>query len=147
MYIPSSFCNFTAPVLVMCMIKYGPSQCVFNFSGCLKNLLSYRKTSPSTLNGLILIWWSCHAFCLYFSMFWWNPTTKRSSSIWTSYDSIFSTASASVISVSTAILKLGIIYSISTTTSCPYTNLNGVCPVSRLQVVQYAHSTSETFWS
>jgi hypothetical protein len=34
-----------------------------------------------------------------------------------------------------------------TTASCPYTNMNGVCPVNFLHVVLYAHSTTGIFKS
>ena len=146
-HIPSSLYSFTVPTSVMCTILYGPSQCVFSFPGCLKNLLSDNNTSPLNLNGLTRIWRSCHAFCLWFSIVWWNPTTKCSSSIWRSCNNLCSTTSPLVIFVSTSILRLDTMYSIGTIASCPYTSLNGVCPVSRLQIVQYAHITTDTFWS
>ena len=121
-------------------------QCTFNFSRCFKNLMFYNKTSPPTLKCLVLRWWSCHVFCLWFSVLWWNPATKHSS-IWMSYNNICSKASTLFISVSTTILMIGTIYSIGTTNSFPYTSLNGVCHVNHLHVVQYAHSTAETLWS
>jgi hypothetical protein len=41
--------------------------------------------------------------------------------------------------------RLGTRNSNGTTASCPYTNLNGVCPVNFLHVVLYAHSTAGIF--
>jgi hypothetical protein len=71
--------------------------------------------------------------------------TKQSSSNSTRYDSLFSTTSESVSSVIATIHRLGTMNSISITTSFPYVNLNGVCPVNFLLVVLYAHNTAGIF--
>jgi hypothetical protein len=46
-----------------------------------------------------------------------------------------------------AMSRLGTINSDGTIASCPYTNVNGVCPVKFLQLVLYAHSTTRFFKS
>jgi hypothetical protein len=46
-----------------------------------------------------------------------------------------------------AMRKLGTKNCNGTTTSCPYTNLNGVCPEMFLHVVLYAYNTSGIFKS
>ena len=145
--VPSNFSNLTAPPSVISLTTYGPSQCIFNFPGCLKNLLSYIRTRLPTSKWLLLMCLSCHAFFLYFSTFWWKPAMKKYSSKCISWSNISSTSSTSVISVSTSTLKIGTIYSIGMTTSFPYTSWNGVWTVDFLHVVRYSHSTTDIFWS
>ena len=111
------------------------------------NLLSYNNTKSHHVNFLFLMWRSCHAFWWSFSMRWRKPTIKWSSSRWINYAMRSSSASTLSIPVVVAIRRLGTMYYIGVTTSYPYTNLNGVCPVSLLQVVRYAHSTAGIFKS
>jgi len=55
--------------------------------------------------------------------------------------------SLSVMLVVVTMHRMGTINSNGTTASCPYTNMNGVCPVYFLHVVLYAHITIGIFKS
>jgi hypothetical protein len=55
------------------------------------------------------------------------------------------TAPFSVMLVIVTMREVGTGNSKGTTTSCPYTNLNGVCPINFLHVVLYSHSTVGIF--
>ena len=111
------------------------------------NLLSYNSMKSPSANYFFLMWRSCHAFYRSFTTRWWKPTIKWSSSSWTNYSMHYSNASVSSIPVVIAMRKLGTMYSMGMTASFPYTSLNGVCPVSLLQVVWYAHNTTGIFKS
>ena len=93
------------------------------------------------------IWRSCHIFCRSFSNHCWKPAMKWSSSSWTIYVAHSSSIASSAMLVASAMHRVGTMYSIGMIASCPYTNLNGVFPVSLLQVVRYAHITGGIFKS
>ena len=127
--------NLKCPPLVISTIIYGPNQSILNLPGCLKQFLSYIRTSPLTQNCLFLMCRSCHIFCLSFSMFWWDPVTKRSSSSCTSCNNHSSTTLPYFIYVITTILRLCTMYSIEITASFPYIKRNGVQNMNFLQVM------------
>ena len=114
---------------------YGPFQCVLKYPGNFINLLSYKSTRSPVWKCFFLMCWSCHAFSLAFYTCCWNPTINLSSSSSSIFDSFSFNIAGSSIFVKVEILRLGTIYSIGMTTSCPYTNLKGVWPINFLQVV------------
>lgn len=132
---PCKSLSWTVPASVTEWITKGPNQCVHNFPRFFKNFLSYNKTTSPTSKILCLICSSCHALSLTFWTFCLNPAMNRSSSSSSNYDIRSASATESSISVNAAILKLGNTNSIGTTASCPYTILNGVCPVNFLHFI------------
>ena len=131
----------------MYSIIYGPNQCIWNFPGCFKNLLSYINTKFPCWNFFLLMCLSCQAFGYTFSTFWWNPTINLSySSSINTYKYIW-VALSSIKFVMEETLKLGTMNSMGINSFFPYTNLNDVWPISLLCVALYSYNTTVILWS
>lgn len=117
---------------------YGPNQCILNFPENFANLFSYNNTRPPSLIIFFLMCLSCQDFSLAFCTYRWNPTMNMYSSKASIWDILSFIMLGPSIFVTAAILRLGIMYSISITVSSPYTNLKSVFPVSYLHVILYA---------
>jgi len=131
----------------MNMIMYGPNQCIWSFPGCCRNLLSQSNTKSPVWNFFYLICLSFQAFSHAFRPCWWKHATKLSSSSSISSNSLFSTAPKFVSFAIAVMRRLGTINSIGITTSCPYVNLNEICPIDILHVVIYGHNIVGIFKS